>query len=69
MGKQVVGFCGLVVTVPRYRTEKYCASCEVRTEFKYFMEKKADRLCGLEVTVPGYRSRDPGFDSRHYQIL
>jgi hypothetical protein len=27
------------------------------------------RLCGLVVTVPGYRSRDPGFDSRLYQIF
>jgi hypothetical protein len=25
--------CGLVVRVPGYRTEIYCASCEVRTEF------------------------------------
>jgi hypothetical protein len=25
--------CGLVVIVPDYRTELYCASCEVRTEF------------------------------------
>jgi hypothetical protein len=28
-----------------------------------------DRLCGLMVRVPGYRSRDPGFDSRSYQIF
>jgi hypothetical protein len=28
-----------------------------------------DRLCGLVVRVPGYRSRDPGFDSRRYQIF
>jgi hypothetical protein len=28
-----------------------------------------DRLCGLVARVPGYRSRDPGFDSRHYQIF
>jgi hypothetical protein len=27
------------------------------------------RLCGLVVRVPGYRSRDPGFDSRRYQIF
>jgi hypothetical protein len=26
-------------------------------------------LCGLVVRVPGYRSRDPGFDSWHYQIF
>jgi hypothetical protein len=28
-----------------------------------------DRLCGLVVTVPGYISRDPGLDSRCYQIF
>jgi hypothetical protein len=28
-----------------------------------------DRLCGLVVRVPGYNSRDPGFDSRGYQIF
>jgi hypothetical protein len=28
---------GLVVRVPGYRTEMYCASCEVRTEFMYVM--------------------------------
>jgi hypothetical protein len=31
--------CGLVVRVPGYRTEMYCASCEVRTEFIYVMYK------------------------------
>jgi hypothetical protein len=29
--------CGLVVRVPGYRKEMYCASCEVRTEFLYVM--------------------------------
>jgi hypothetical protein len=29
--------CGLVVRVPGYRTEMYCVSCEVRTEFMYVM--------------------------------
>jgi hypothetical protein len=29
--------CGLVVRVPRYGTEMYCVSCEVRTEFIYVM--------------------------------
>jgi hypothetical protein len=29
--------CGLVVRVPDYRTEMYCASCEVRTGFIYVM--------------------------------
>jgi hypothetical protein len=28
-----------------------------------------DLVCGLLVSVPGYRSRDPGFDSRCYQIF
>jgi hypothetical protein len=28
---------GLVVRVPVHRTEMYCASCEVRTEFMYVM--------------------------------
>jgi hypothetical protein len=28
-----------------------------------------DNLCDLMVRVPGYRSRDPGFDSRRYQIF
>jgi hypothetical protein len=29
--------CGLVVRVPGYRTEMYCAFCEVRTEFIYVL--------------------------------
>jgi hypothetical protein len=29
--------CGLVIRVPCYITEMYCASCEVRTEFIYVM--------------------------------
>jgi hypothetical protein len=36
--------------------------------FKYFCES-VDRLCGLVVRVSGYRSRDPGFDSRCFQIF
>jgi hypothetical protein len=28
-----------------------------------------NRLCGLVVRVSGYRSRDPGFNSRPYQIF
>jgi hypothetical protein len=32
----------------------------------YFFE---GRLCGLVFRVPAYRSRDPGFDSRRYQIF
>jgi hypothetical protein len=48
--------CGVVVRVPAYRTEMYCASCEVRTEFIYVTWKKVDRLCGLVVRAPGYRT-------------
>jgi hypothetical protein len=29
--------CGLVVRVPGYRSEMYCVSCEVQTEFIYVM--------------------------------
>jgi hypothetical protein len=29
--------CGVVIRVPGYTTEMYCASCEVRTEFIYVM--------------------------------
>jgi hypothetical protein len=46
--------CGLVVRVPGYTTEMYCASCEVRTEFIYVLQKNVDRLCGLVARVPGY---------------
>jgi hypothetical protein len=28
-----------------------------------------DRLCGILVRIPVYNSRDPGFDSRRYQIF
>jgi hypothetical protein len=49
-----------VVRAPGYRTEMYCASCEVLIEFIYVMEKKVYRFCGLVVRVPGYRSRGPG---------
>jgi hypothetical protein len=60
MKKKVDRLCGLVVRVPGFRTEMYCACCEVRTEFIYVMEKKVDRLCGLVVRVHGCRSRGPG---------
>jgi hypothetical protein len=49
-----------VVGVPGYRTEMYCDSSEVRTEFVYVVWRKVDRLCGLMVGVPGYRSRGSG---------
>jgi hypothetical protein len=31
--------CGLVVRVPGYTTEMYCASCEVRTEFICYVKE------------------------------
>jgi hypothetical protein len=34
--------CGLVVRVPGYTTETYCASCDVRTEFIYVIYKKVE---------------------------
>jgi hypothetical protein len=37
MLKKVDLLCGLVVRVPGYITEMYCASCEVRTEVIYVM--------------------------------
>jgi hypothetical protein len=52
--------CGLVVRVPGCRTEMYCVSCEVRTEFMYVTLKKVDLLCDLVVRAPGYRSRGLG---------
>jgi hypothetical protein len=36
-GSPVLCLCGLVVRVPGYRSEMYCVSYEVRTEFKYVM--------------------------------
>jgi hypothetical protein len=32
-----VSLCDLAVRVPGYTKEMYCASCEVRTKFKYVM--------------------------------
>jgi hypothetical protein len=46
--------CGPVVRVPGCRTDMYCVSCEVRTDFMYVIYKKVDRICGLVVRVPGY---------------
>jgi hypothetical protein len=37
MWNKVDRLCGLMVGVPGYTTEMYCASCEVRTEFIYVM--------------------------------
>jgi hypothetical protein len=58
--KKVDRLCGLAVRVPGYRTEIYCVSCEVQTEFIYVIQKKVDRLCSLVVRVRGYRFRGPG---------
>jgi hypothetical protein len=33
--RKFVPVCGLVVRIPGYRTEMYCVSCEVRTDFLY----------------------------------
>jgi hypothetical protein len=35
--EEIDRLCGVVVRVPGYTTEMYCASCEVRTEFIYVM--------------------------------
>jgi hypothetical protein len=45
--------CGLVVRVPGYITEKYCASCEVRTECICYLEESRPPLWS-SVRVPGY---------------
>jgi hypothetical protein len=37
--------------------------------FAYALTVVFDSLYGLVVRVPGYISRDPGFDSRLYQII
>jgi hypothetical protein len=34
-----------------------------------FLYPKVDRLSGLVVRVPGFGYRDPGLDSRRYNIL
>jgi hypothetical protein len=39
MEKKLDRLCGLVVRVPDYRTEMYCASCQVRNEFIYYREE------------------------------
>jgi hypothetical protein len=46
--------CVLVCSIPAY-LRRHIVCC--------------DRLCGLEAKVPGYTPRDPGIDSRHYQIF
>jgi hypothetical protein len=53
MLKKVDRLCGLVVRVPGYRTEIYCVSCEVRTEFIYVKLEKVDASV---VRVPGKKT-------------
>jgi hypothetical protein len=36
--------CFLVVRVPGFRTDMYCVSCEVRTEFICYVEENRPRL-------------------------
>jgi hypothetical protein len=63
---QLDRLCGLVVRVPGYRTEMYCVSCDVRTEFIYYVEQSKPPLwsSGQSSWV---QIRRPWFDSRHYQ--
>jgi hypothetical protein len=44
MQKKVDRLCGLVVRVPDCRTEMYCPSCEVRTEFICYVEESRPPL-------------------------
>jgi hypothetical protein len=44
MQKKVDRLCRLVVRVPGYRTETYCVSCEVRTEFICYAEESRPSL-------------------------
>jgi hypothetical protein len=37
--------------------------------YLFQLSDHCNRLCYLVVRVSGYRSRDPGFDSQHYQIF
>jgi hypothetical protein len=65
MEKKVDRLCGLVVRVPGYRTELYCASCEVRTEFICYVEESKLPLwsSGQSTWLQIQRS---GFDSWRY---
>jgi hypothetical protein len=60
--------CGLVVRVPGYRTEMYCDSCEVRTEFICYVGESRPPLwsSGQSSWLQIQRS---GFDSLRYQIF
>jgi hypothetical protein len=58
--------CSLLVRVPGYRTELYCVSCEVRTEFIYV---EVGRLCGLVVKSSWLQIQGSGFDTQRYKIF
>jgi hypothetical protein len=49
------------ITIPKRQSMK--------SRVKLSLPLCADRLCAPAVRVPGYRSRDPGYDSRGYQIF
>jgi hypothetical protein len=57
-----------MVRVPGYRTEMYCVSCEVRTEFMCYVEDSRPPLwsSGQSSWLQIQRS---GYDSRHHQIF
>jgi hypothetical protein len=59
MYKKVDRLCGLVVRVPGYTTEMYCASCEVRTEFIYVMYKNENRDYGRGDSLTGTLTTRP----------
>jgi hypothetical protein len=65
---QVVRLCGLVVRVPGYIKEMYCASCEVRTEFICHVEESRTPLWSSGQSSLLQIQRFV-FDSRHYQIF
>jgi hypothetical protein len=44
MQKKVDRHCGLVIRVPGCRTEMFCVSCEVRTEFLCYVEESRPPL-------------------------
>jgi hypothetical protein len=57
-----------MVRVPGYRTEMYCDSCEVRTEFICYVEESRPPLqsSGQSSSLQIQKS---GFDFRSYHIL
>jgi hypothetical protein len=44
ISKKVDRLCGVVVRGPGYRTEMYCVSCGVRTEFICYVEESRPPL-------------------------